>query len=228
MARLCRQHLLEPRCRLVASYGRSDIRPNISNNYEKLDLCLRCVRSSAEGLPNGKGSLYRDTFAVVGAQAQFFRYARQLYAAQPNWRFAWRLTVAGTTVHANLFGLNAAFGSRSMDVSAAAAAEGGGDRIDGLRQFLLRLLAGPAQTRPGGPQYNDGLRCWAIGCATQRKKEMKKDHMRPRGHCVRAGRGFGGTRSTWLGRLASQTAQLPSTASSDPRDISNSRTPACN
>ncbi|KAJ1641721.1 hypothetical protein LPJ64_006346 [Coemansia asiatica] len=112
---------------------------------------------------------YKDLFAVIevkhkataaefnNAYVQLFMYTRNLYATQPNRRFAWGLVICGTMVEACVFGPNYAVASKKMDISTA---EGRHEFVKLLTYWSFsedyRLGYDPTMRRL------KGLGCWEI------------------------------------------------------------------
>ncbi|KAJ2318496.1 hypothetical protein IWW52_002525 [Coemansia sp. RSA 2704] len=110
--------------RVLLPYA-SDMKPTGSDERIRIDGALHsCANASSSD--NKLRPEYRDIVLVAEAKwyreqdeayAQLIRYTRQVYANQPNRRFAWGVTICATLVRVVLFENDRMVSSKDMDVT---------------------------------------------------------------------------------------------------------------
>ncbi|KAJ2308554.1 hypothetical protein IWW55_000364 [Coemansia sp. RSA 2706] len=110
--------------RVLLPYA-SDLKPTGSDERIRIDGALHsCANASSSD--NKLRPEYRDIVLVAEAKwyreqdeayAQLIRYTRQVYANQPNRRFAWGVTICATLVRVVLFENDRMVSSKDMDVT---------------------------------------------------------------------------------------------------------------
>ncbi|KAJ2655530.1 hypothetical protein IWW48_005491 [Coemansia sp. RSA 1200] len=109
----------------------TNINPDDSDDYTRMDILLRADRRDADGDENAQNLAakpnYKDVVAVIEVKhltneeaqafAQLIIYSCNLYANQHNRRFVWGSTICGSHVRACVLTSNNIFGPAVMDVN---------------------------------------------------------------------------------------------------------------
>ncbi|KAJ1850974.1 hypothetical protein LPJ76_006278, partial [Coemansia sp. RSA 638] len=150
----------------LVSFGKFDFVADDSDDYRRVDIGLVLSAGNTSSFTDAAPA-YKDAVMLVElkrylteqakAYMQLVLYTRNLFGTQPNRRFAWGLTVCGTTVRACIFVHDKVLSSEAMDVSTS----------DGRRVFveLLTNWTLCESWRLGYDptiRYDAGLKHWEI------------------------------------------------------------------
>ncbi|KAJ2580695.1 hypothetical protein GGH95_002451, partial [Coemansia sp. RSA 1836] len=165
--------------RLIRPVGRSDYKPEDSDDNTRIDIGLCTTELDAPAPDNNERMPYSKLLAIVEAKVkrddsedatvQLFEYTRQMYQQQHDLRFAWGITICGHDVRVCHFGNDRAISSRPMDVTTS----------DGRRSFIELLvnwsLCDDSQLgRDPTMKRLPDLKCWQIDCLDDATHESRR------------------------------------------------------